>query len=109
MFDTDEHMSGRDPSGYYAVLGVNPSATSDEIKQAFRAKKQRLSWNSATEATRELRFVKDAYRVLGSSQLRANYDARAYGPENDSPSFAQTLDPVICSDCHRVTARSPAT
>src|SRR5271165_7004629 len=98
-------MSGRDLSGYYAVLGVNPSATSEEIKRAFRAKARRLSWNSATEATRELRFVEDAFRVLGSPHLRANYDAGSYGPEGDSRPDAQALDPVICANCHWVTAQ----
>jgi DnaJ domain len=101
-------MSRKDPCGYYAVLGADQAATSDEIKMAFKAKAQQFhpDRNPAPEATREFQFINEAYRVLSNSQARANYDGRSYGPQEDgSPPAARNADPVVCSSCQRVTAQ----
>jgi hypothetical protein len=101
-------MSRKDPRGYYAVLGVHQSATSDEVKKAFKAKAQQFhpDRNPAPEATREFQFINEAYQVLGNSQERANYDAQSYGtPEADAAPAARNADPVVCSSCQRVTAQ----
>src|ERR1035441_7946620 len=101
-------MSGKDLSGYYAALGLDQSATSDQIKKAFKAKAQEFhpDRNSAPEATRQFQFINEAYHVLGDPQARAKYDAHSYEPPmDDAASPARAVDPVVCSVCQRVTAQ----
>ena len=97
-----------DPSGYYAALGVDPSATSEQIKRAFKAKAREShpDRNSAPEATQQFQFINEAYQVLGDPQTRAEYDAHSYEtPEEHAPPSAPAVDPVVCSVCLRATAQ----
>ncbi|WP_296802362.1 DnaJ domain-containing protein, partial [Thiolapillus sp.] len=69
-------MSKRD---YYEVLGVSRTATSVEIKKAYRklAMKYHPDRNSGEDGEQaEIRFkeVKLAYEVLSDDQKRAAYD-----------------------------------
>jgi hypothetical protein len=101
-------MSRKDLSGYYAALGLDQSAASDQIKKAFKAKAQEFhpDRNSAPEATRQFQFINEAYHVLGDPQARAKYDAHSYEPPmDDAAPPAHAVDPVVCSVCQRVTAQ----
>lgn len=98
----------RDPLGYYAVLGVNPSASTAKIKKAFKAKARELhpDRNSAANATRQFQLLHEAYQVLGDAHSRSEYDATAYAfstgadhPEQDQIS----VRPVACSVCGRIS------
>jgi hypothetical protein len=62
---------------FYAVLGVQPAATSDEIGVAFRALAKQLHPDRVgSEADSELfKLVTAAYEVLGDERLRDSYDA----------------------------------
>lgn len=69
---------------YYKILGVEKTATEDEIKKSY--KKLALKWhpdkNSATEEQRveaEAKFkdISEAYSVLSDSQKRQRYDSGA--------------------------------
>ncbi len=67
-------MSKRD---YYEVLGINKSASADEIKKAYRnlAMKHHPDKNP-NDATAEKKFKEatEAYEILKDSQKRAGYD-----------------------------------
>jgi DnaJ domain len=62
---------------FYAVLGVEPTASSDDINLAFRGLAKRLHpdrvGDSSSEAE-QFKLVTAAYDVLGSERLRRSYD-----------------------------------
>jgi hypothetical protein len=98
--------SKNDPKGYYARLGVSPSATADEIKAAYRrlAKYLHPDVNADDGAKARFQEVNEAYSVLSDPDRRAAYDALQYtSQERQKP--APDLDPICCSSCGKVTAQ----
>ena len=62
---------------FYAVLGVEPTATAEEIGLAFRDLAKRLHPDRVGDSSREaeqFKSVTAAYDVLGSDRLRRSYD-----------------------------------
>ncbi|WP_216082844.1 DnaJ domain-containing protein [Candidatus Mycoplasma haematohominis] len=61
---------------YYEVLGVNKTASEDEIKKAYRrlAKKYHPDINKEPGAEAKLKEINAAYEVLGDANKRRNYD-----------------------------------
>jgi curved DNA-binding protein len=61
---------------YYKILGLERSATQDEIKRAFRKLARKHHPDVAKEPDAEARFkeVSEAYEVLGDAEKRAAYD-----------------------------------
>ncbi|WP_346289662.1 DnaJ C-terminal domain-containing protein [Sphaerothrix gracilis] len=70
-------MAATDFKDYYAVLGVNKSASADEIKRAYRklARKYHPDVNPGDKAA-EAKFkeVSEAYEVLSDTDKRRKYD-----------------------------------
>ena len=68
-------MAKRD---YYEVLGVNKSASADQIKSAYRklAVKFHPDKNKGDKAAEEkFKEASEAYHVLSNSERKQNYDS----------------------------------
>jgi curved DNA-binding protein len=61
---------------YYAVLGLERTATQDEVKRAYRklARKFHPDINKEPDAEEQFKQVGEAYEVLGDPEKRAAYD-----------------------------------
>src|SRR3954452_13724049 len=64
------------PRDYYAILGVPPNATSDQIKKAYRklARELHPDLNPSAEAQERFKEVTAAYEVLSDPQKREIVD-----------------------------------
>ncbi|MFM6529859.1 MAG: DnaJ domain-containing protein, partial [Dolichospermum sp.] len=70
-------MAATDFKDYYAILGITKTATSEEIKQAFRklARKYHPDVNpNNKQAEAKFKEVNEAYEVLSDPDKRKKYD-----------------------------------
>ncbi len=62
---------------YYKILGIEPNATQEEIKKAYRS--QSMRWhpdkNPGVDTTAKMQDINEAYNILKDAATRARYDA----------------------------------
>lgn len=82
-----EGMTGARAESLYAVLGVEPGATAEAIRAAYRARARALhpDVNPGPTAAADFARLQQAYEVLADPSRRARYD-RAAGGAADEPS-----------------------
>ncbi len=59
---------------YYAILGVLPTATVDEIRSAYRSRVKEYHPDHFGEDSEPFLIVQEAYEVLGNPNSRRSYD-----------------------------------
>ena len=74
-------MASMNDKDYYAILGVEKDASTEEIRKAFQAKARKLHPDVNKEPDAEERFkeVSEAYAVLSDDDKRKRYDAMRSG------------------------------
>ena len=96
-----------DKRDYYEVLGVEKSATSGDLKNAFRRLARKYHPDRSTEEDAEDRFkeIQEAYAVLSDEQKRSHYDRFGHDGPQGSPfggfgggGFNINLDDILGGD-----------
>jgi hypothetical protein len=96
----------KDPKGFYQRLGIQPSASAEGIKVAYRelAKKLHPDINKNENAKTLFQAISEAYSVLSDPELRAAYDALQYSRPS-TQTQEKEIEPICCSRCGKVTAQ----
>ena len=70
--------TARRPEDHYRVLGVTKTASSEEIRDAYRrlAGEWNPYFNQSPDASRMTRLINEAWEVLGDDEKRAEYDRK---------------------------------
>jgi DnaJ-class molecular chaperone len=59
---------------YFAILGISPNATVDEIRSAYRRLAKEFHPDHYTGSSRRFRDIQEAYAVLANSRRRREYE-----------------------------------
>ncbi|AZC18565.1 J domain-containing protein [Pseudomonas sp. CMR5c] len=96
-----------DPDGFYAVLGVSPVATDDQIKAAYRRRAMDMhpDRNPGKDTTKQFQLLNEAYAVLSNPKSRAEYDRAEFENTTNEPTAPDIPNPITCSICAKVTAQ----
>ena len=58
---------------YFAILGISPRATADEIRSAYRRLAKEFHPDHYTGSSERFRDIQEAYSVLGNNRRRRDY------------------------------------
>ena len=85
-------------STHYELLGVAPDATSQQLRQAFRALSKRYHPDTTSlptlEAEAAFQQVRQAYGVLGDPLARRSYDEKLRQPSRPAVVFSPAVRPA---------------
>jgi curved DNA-binding protein CbpA len=95
--DHSDHSDHFEHSDHYAVLGISPDASPQEIAHAFR--RQARVWHpdarpGDADAAARFREIATAYEVLADPRLRARYDRRWKARSPDRSQRAEPAQPT---------------
>ena len=71
------------PKDYYEILGVNKSATDEEIKRAYRKLAHQHHPDKNGGEDKKFKEINEAYQILGNKEKRQQYDR--FGRTFDGP------------------------
>lgn len=96
---------------HYQTLGVDPSATQDQIRRAYRAaaKAHHPDVNSADDAPAKFARIAVAYEVLSDRRRRAAYDLSLSSPPDRRPAPSPahyTWTNIATEQAERAAARA---
>lgn len=91
---------------HYYTLGIERSASAEEIKAAYRARAKLYHPDTAPGGGDPGKFARltEAYEVLRHAEKRAAYDASLIEAPAPSPGL-QPFEVVVCSVCKKPTAQ----
>ena len=78
---------------YFAILGISPQATVDEIRSAYRRLAKEFHPDHYKGSSRRFRDIQEAYSVLGNSRRRHKYEQSIRKVSHKTP-----IRPVPYSD-----------
>ena len=102
-------MTTTTATDYYALLGVDPGATTAQIKSAYRklAKQYHPDVNNSSDAAEKFREITEAYDTLTDPDRRRRYD-RLHGTGRTNTGRRQSGPgtPGPATDTHRKRVRT---